>query len=284
MRKALPKTAEEAVQLLVEHRGAWVVSGGTTVMSNLLLSVLHEPKLLVSIERIEEAGRCDAASGWIGAGVRFSALHEASGWPTLVGSGIESHRPRTKAPTMHRITVGGRLLADGGASAFATTMMALGAEAELASPEGRRRAPLESILANPTRNNMQQSEILLGLWLSPLRAGNGQRVGEAYVEELSDGGQLKEGVAVMLSRAGDQIHAAQVALGGLDPLVGRARQVESALVGREGTEALFSIAGQTARQEVDPPEKTERPRDQRLAAFERITREAVAAAFADAGA
>ena len=74
MRKATPKTGEEAAQLLAESRGAWIVSGGTTVMSNLLMSVLRPPKMLVSIERIEEAGRFDSESGWIGAGVRFSAF------------------------------------------------------------------------------------------------------------------------------------------------------------------------------------------------------------------
>jgi CO/xanthine dehydrogenase FAD-binding subunit len=284
MRKATPKTGEEAAQLLAESRGAWIVSGGTTVMSNLLMSVLRPPKMLVSIERIEEAGRFDSESGWIGAGVRFAALHEAEGWPALVRTGVEQHRPRTKTPTMHRVTIGGRLMSDGGASALATAMMALGAEAELVSPAGRRRAPLETILANPTRNKLEQYELLLGLWLAPLREESGRRVGEAYVEELSGGGQVKESIAVMLSRAGDQISAAQVALGGLDPVVGRARQVESALIGRKGNAALFSIAGQTAREEVDPEDKEERPRDQRLANFERITGEAVAAAFTDAGA
>ena len=283
MRKLTPKTAEEAVQLLVENQNAWVFSGGSTVMSNLLLNVLRAPKVLVSIERIEEARRLDPESGWIGAAAKLLSLHDAPGWPLLVRTGIEHHRPRARTPTLHRITLGGRLLVDGGSSALATAMMTLGAEAELASPEGRRRVPLESILANPTRNNLHASEILLGVWLSPLREGDGCRVGEAYAEELSDGGQLKEAVAVMLARSGDQISAARVALGGLDPLVGRARLVETVLIGREGSEALFSIAGQTAREEVSPPDQEERPRDQRLAIFERITREAAAAAFAAAG-
>ena len=283
MNKRTPATAEEAVQILAESRNAWVVSGGTTVLSNLLLNVLRAPKVLVSIERIEGAQRIDPESGWIGAAVKLQSLHAAAGWPSLVRTAIEHHRPRASTPTMSNITLGGRLLVDGGSSALATAMMALGAEAELVSPEGRRRVPVESILANPTRNNLRPYEILLGIWLSPL-LDEGGCVGEAYAEELSASGQLKEAVAVTLARSGDQISAARVALGGLDPLVGRARLVETALVGREGSEDLFSIAGQTAREEVNPPDAKERPRDQRLAIFERITREATAAAFAAAGA
>ena len=284
MHKLTPTRAEEAVQILAKNRNAWVVSGGTTVMSNLLLNVLRTPKVLVSIERIEEAQHLDPESGWIGAAVKLTLLHDAPGWPGLMRTAIEHHRPRAQTPTLSRVTLGGRLLADGGSSALATAMMTLGAEAELVSPEGRRRVPVESILANPTRNNLRPYEILLGVRLSPLREEGGYRVGEAYAEELSDGGQLKEAVAVMLTRSGDQISAARVALGGLDPLVGRAKLVETALVGREGSEDLFSIAGQTAREEVNPPDKEERPRDQRLAIFERITREATSAAFAAAGA
>ena len=284
MNKRTPATAEEAVQILAESRNAWVVSGGTTVLSNLLLNVLRAPKVLVSIERIEEAQRIDPESGWIGAAVKLQSLHAAPGWPSLVRTAIEHHRPRASTPTMSNITLGGRLLVDGGSSALATAMMALGAEAELVSPEGRRRVPVESILANPTRNNLRLYEILLGVWLSPLLDEGDCRVGEAYAEELSASGQLKEAVAVTLARSGDQISAARVTLGGLDPLVGRARLVETALVGREGSEDLFSIAGQTAREEVNPPDAKERPRDQRLAIFERITREATAAAFAAAGA
>ena len=278
-RKVNPKTAEEAVALLTQTNDVQVVGGGTSVIYDQFLGKLRPPALLVGVDRIEEITRLDAARGWIGAGVRLDVARQAEGWPDLLRVAVDLHRVRGGTPVVRRATIGGRLLADGGSSSLAAVLVALDGEAELITPEGRERVPLEKILGWPRKPALPRHCILLGVQIRAPRAEAGQQLGADYREEITDGAPKGAAVAV-LTVEGDRIRTANVAVGGNHPGAVRARQVESTLVGRAGDEAVFALAGQTAREEIDPADDNVASRDERLDAVERLTREAVAAAFA----
>ena len=179
-----PATLAEAAQLLSQNPGALLLAGGTGLIANLRLG-LGSPKMLVSLEQVAELRgiRPSAGSLRIGAGVTLAQLMAESSVRERFAS-ICDAAATIAAPT-HRsaATVGGNLCLDtrcvfynqneawrrsngyclkyrgdtchvapqgkhchaAYSGDLAPVLLALGAEMEIVSAAGTRRAPLASL-------------------------------------------------------------------------------------------------------------------------------------------
>ena len=277
-----PKTLEEAVARLAEGN-ARIIGGGTSIiaetMNPMQATSMKPPAFLVNLQFIEETKQLDAVSGWIGSRALMREMVQHPDCPALLREAIGLHRPVTQTRVIRNATLGGRLVADGGSSALATALMALGGEAEIINRQGRERRPLEAALGAPRRPAFDHTGIIVGVHYAPAPTAGPGRSGGAYRQQSDAQGQPASAAAVVLAVAGGQIIEAGVALSGVGRIAQRARLVEAALLGRKGSEELFTMAGQTARGEGEAPGANEEAREERRAQIDQVTREAVAAAF-----
>ena len=112
------------------------------------------------------------------------------------------------------------------------SLLALGAEAEVASCNGLRRVPIQELYLGPGRSALEERhELLVGFWLRLKKAGQGS----AFRRIMRP-----QGVAIAilnmgawLERQGDVISAARIALGPAGPTPRRALKAEAVLLGRK---------------------------------------------------
>jgi len=130
-------------------------------------------------------------------------------------------------------TLGGNVAHALPAADGAIALTALEAEVEIASPAGRRRAPLLSLYRGVGQTTLAADEVLLGFYL-PLRAA-----GEASAFRRV---MRPQGVAVAilnmgvwLRRVGERIAAARIAVGPSGPVPRRMTAAEEALRGQPFT-------------------------------------------------
>lgn len=128
----------------------------------------------------------------------------------------------------------------------APALVALGARARVASPDGTRLVPIESFFVPPSedvrRETVLQSSELLTEVLLP-RPAAGQRSTYRKVRARGAWDFALAGVAVALSAAGGRVEGARVVLSGVAPVPWRAVDAEEVLNGsRLDDETVFRAA------------------------------------------
>ena len=151
MRYEAPKTLEQAIALLAGANGrARVLAGGTDLLIQLR-SGRAEPELLVDIKAIDEmrAIAVEAGGCRIGAAATCMELIEnaafAQAWPGIVDGIKYIGSIQVKG----RATMGGNLCNASPAADSVPSLIAAGAVACIAGPQGRREVPVEHFVTGP---------------------------------------------------------------------------------------------------------------------------------------
>ena len=147
-----PGSVDEAVRLLAGAKGnARVLAGGTDLLVQLRSGAAN-PDMLVDIKRISELRQIsgNAASGFvIGAAVSGAEIGEhkelAKAWPGLV----EGMELIGSTQIQGRATPGGNLCNASPAGDCTPGLVAAGAIAVIAGPNGRREIPVEQVPVSP---------------------------------------------------------------------------------------------------------------------------------------
>ncbi|MBI4081901.1 MAG: FAD binding domain-containing protein [Candidatus Lambdaproteobacteria bacterium] len=140
-------------------------------------------------------------------------------------------------------------------SDLALPLLALGAEAWLAGPQGERRLPLDAFFSgtdgDPRRETaLGAGELLTAVWLPPAPAG--WRGLHRKERDRTAGDFAVAGVAVGCAVEGGTIRHARVALGGLAPAPARSSAAEAVLDGRAPSRDLAERAAQAALAAAKP--------------------------------
>jgi carbon-monoxide dehydrogenase medium subunit len=156
-----PTSVAEALSVLNSTSGAKVLAGGQTLGPMLTLR-LAQPQVLVDITRIPElaavSGDSDAVT--IGATVTHAAIEDGrvpdptGGFLARVARGIAYRAVRTRG------TIGGSLAHADPSADWLACLMALGAEAVIASAGGRRRALLSTFVRGAMETELAPGELL----------------------------------------------------------------------------------------------------------------------------
>jgi carbon-monoxide dehydrogenase medium subunit len=176
----------------------------------------------------------------------------------------------------NRGTVGGAIAhADPAADAPALAL-ALDYSAVLRSSRGERVVPLDGFFVGPFQTAMEPDEILVSLRRGPLPAG---ATGSYQRLEQPASGYSMVGVCAIVASSGGSVSHARVALTGVGEVPYRAKAVEAALVGSDGSPAAVAAAAEHAADGQTVTSDIHADRDYRARMAVIYTRRAIEAAL-----
>jgi carbon-monoxide dehydrogenase medium subunit len=237
---------------------------------------LARPGKLVDIGRLDElkGSRATSDGGWeVGALTTYAEALAATqlDFTRDCINGIGDVQVRNRG------TVGGAISHADPASDLPALLLALDYSAALRSSRGERAVPLDGFFKGAFETDIAPDEILVKLVRGPLPAGtNGSYQKLAHPAS----GYSIVGVCAVVASSGGSISHARVALTGVGEVAYRAKAVESALMGSDGSADAVAAAaahaadGQTVNSDIYAD------RDYRSKMAEVYTRRAIDAALA----
>ena len=232
-----PKTVQEAVEALASAPSPAIpIAGGTDLMLDLQQGHHAPVHTLVDITEIAEMRALEIRDGrlFIGAGVPHNRIVESPLVQEHAQALVESCGLIGGPQVRNMATLGGNVAHALPAADGTIGMLALESEVEVASPQGRRRIPLQQVFAGPGKSTLESAEILVGFYL-PLR--------QAHQASAFNRVMRAQGIALPIlnlaawvERDGDIIRNARISVGPAGPTPFRARQTEAYLQGK-----IFSV-------------------------------------------
>jgi carbon-monoxide dehydrogenase medium subunit len=233
-------STQEAIELLGQHPEAKVLAGGHSLIPLMKLR-LANPTALVDIGRIEELKGISKADGIVSIGALTTHAELAAS--DLLASdcrllaeaaaGIADPQVRNKG------TLGGNIAHADPASDLPAVLVALGAEVELADPEGTRRVAAGDFFLGLLTSDVRHGELLTRIEVPA--AGSG--TGSAYLKvEHPASGYAVCGAAAVVTMEGGNCKAASLALNGVAATPVDADAVAAALVGTSADEGAIATA------------------------------------------
>jgi carbon-monoxide dehydrogenase medium subunit len=248
-----PNSINDACALLERHgEDAKLIAGGTALLIWMRMKLLN-PRVVISLAKIPgfDVIRFDPKNGLtIGAGARHRDIElnpdVRKHYPLLHETFRKVAQPRIR----NMATIGGNLcqgdpLTDPGAS-----LLALDAEAVLASSNGKRTAPLSEFFVDYYQTTIEAGEILTEIRVPPPVSG----LRWAHIKFLprSQEDFATVGVALALRLRGDTCDDVRLALNSVAPAILRAKRAEEILRKQKITDKLISEMAEVASSETDP--------------------------------
>ena len=255
LRYEVPGTVEAAVELLASAGGtAKLLAGGTDLLVQMRTDLV-EPDLVVNVKKIDEMRAITAENG----GFRFGAAvpgmelvrHDAfaAAWPGV----IDGTKLIGSIQIKGRASVGGNICNGSPAADSTPPMIAAGAVASVAGPNGRREVAVEDIVTGPGQTSIAQDEIVVSFFLP----GRPKNSGDAYLRFTPrtemDIAVVGAGVNITLDDGGT-CTAARVALGAVAPTPLLVRECADALIGTkldDGAMEKLAAAASAACRPID---------------------------------
>ena len=169
MRYETPDTLEAATALLGGADGAArVLAGGTDLLVQMRADLV-EPALLVDVKKIAELRRIAADDGGfrVGAAVTGMEVMEHDGFGRAWPGVAEAVKLIGSIQVRGRATMGGNLCNASPAADSVPALIAAGATAAIAGPEGRREIPVERVTTGPGATSLARDEILVAFGFPP---------------------------------------------------------------------------------------------------------------------
>ncbi|MEO5884905.1 MAG: xanthine dehydrogenase family protein subunit M [Candidatus Limnocylindrales bacterium] len=220
---------------------AKVIAGGMSLLPLMKLR-LASPGKLVDIGRLSELkGIRPTADGGleIGALATYAEILASTELPIAVQciSGIGDIQVRNRG------TVGGSISHADPASDLPALGLALDYSVVLRSSRGERTVPMDGFFESAFQTGIAPDELLVKLVRGPLPAGAG---GSYQKMEHPASGYSIVGVAAVVASDGGSVTHARVALTGVGEVAYRAKAVEAALLGSDGSSAAVAAAAEHA--------------------------------------
>ncbi|MEO1712014.1 MAG: xanthine dehydrogenase family protein subunit M, partial [Bacteroidota bacterium] len=247
-----PSTLNEAFALLHEYGDeAKILAGGHSLIPMMKLR-FSSPTHLIDINNIPDLNHIQEADGQlkIGALVREVDLEDSE----LINQKYHIFIDATKLiadPQVRNFgTIGGNIAHGDAANDHPAVMIALGAEVEISSPEGKRVVPIDEFFYGFYTTAVQHGEILTEIRVP---AADGKYGSAYYKVERKVGDYAAAGVATMVQIGEDGIcQKAGIGLTNVNPLPMRASRSEEVLVGSKLTDEVIEQAAKMASEDCNP--------------------------------
>lgn len=268
-------SVDDAVNALAASGGsAKVIAGGMSLLPLMKLR-LADPGTLIDIGRLSELramGPTTDGGFEVGALVTYADLLES----TVIGISRECIEGIGDVQVRNRGTVGGALSHADPASDLPALALALDYSFVLRSTRGERTVPSDGFFTGAFQTAMAPDELFIKGRRPALPAGTGG----AYRKLANPAsGYSIVGVAAVVAMSGGSVSHARVALTGVGEVAYRAKAVEAALLGSDGSAAAVAAASEHAAdgQTVNSDIHADRDYRTRMAAV--YTRRAIDAAL-----
>ena len=260
---ARPDTIAAALDAFADAGGdAAYIAGGQSLVPALALR-LQAPGVLIDIAHIDELRGVELDSGWL----RIGALTRHV--EALTDPLIARHAPLLREAAPHvahpairnKGTIGGSVALADPASEFPAMMLAMGAEIEIAGPDGRRRVPADTFFLDLYQTKLDPGELLVALHVPALRPS--QRW--AFDELARRRGDVAiVGCGILGDIQIDIFNEARIAFFSVGSTPMRARGAEAALVGATFDSSAIVNAQAALAEDLDPPDDEHVPAAMRL--------------------
>jgi CO/xanthine dehydrogenase FAD-binding subunit len=190
-----------------------VLAGGTDLLVQMRADIL-DPALIVDIKKIKETRAVTEEKGGfrIGAAVTGAELKEhptlKKVWPGV----IEAANLIGSTQIQGRATMGGNLCNGSPAADSVPALIAAGAVASIAGPQGRRDLPVEDVMLGPRKLALQKGEFVVSFLLPPRPPHSSDAYLRFIPRTEMDIAVVGAGVSLTADAAGT-ITAARVSLG-----------------------------------------------------------------------
>jgi CO/xanthine dehydrogenase FAD-binding subunit len=250
-----PASVEETLELLARYDGqARLISGGTDLIVELQegkcsAECLVDVTRIPGLDRIQQEGDCIV----LGSGVTFRRIKES---PLLQDGARVLAEAAASVGALQIQTVA--TLAGNVASALpaadgCVALVALDAEAEIATVDGRRWRPIGELFLGPGQSAVDPTrQMITAIRFPALGARQGsawERIGRRRALVLPI---LNCAVSVALDGDGQQLRWARIGLGPVAPVPFRARETEAFLAGQPAHDETFLRAAEIAANEAHP--------------------------------
>jgi carbon-monoxide dehydrogenase medium subunit len=217
--------------------GAKILAGGQSLLPLLKLRLASADQL-IDIGRIAELkGYRHTADG----GVEIGALTTYAEWQaaTDLPEVAEAIGLIADVQVRNRGTVGGAIAHADPASDATAIALAFEGNAVLRGPGGERVVPLDGFFEGPFQTGIHPDEILVAIRRGPLRPGT--RFAYRKLAQKASGYPIVGIAATLVAEGGTITHAA-IGVTGVHEHAFRAEDVESALIGSDGSPAAVAAA------------------------------------------
>jgi carbon-monoxide dehydrogenase medium subunit len=230
----LPHTVKEAIRILSQaHESARIMAGGSDLLLELEQGIHPPVKLLVDVTEIDEMCALEVRSSslFIGASVTISRLATSSlikeHAQALADAAILMANPQV----CNVATIGGNVAHALPAADGTISLLALDAQAEVASSDGRRKISLVSLFKGPGESALDpSSEILVGFYLPLHEEGQAS----AFSRRVNPQGIALAllNMAIWLERKEDRIADIHIVVGPSGPVPMRMLVAEKVFLGQ----------------------------------------------------
>lgn len=214
MRYEAPETLDAAVALLANAgEDTKVLAGGTDLLVQLRTDMIS-PAVVVDIKKIDETRTIAEEAGGlrVGAAVTSAELNEHDAFKAAWPGVAEAAYLIGSSQIQGRASLGGNLCNGSPAADSVPAMIAAGAIAKIAGPNGTREIPVEDVVVGPRKLSLTPGEFVVS-FLFPTRPPHSADAYQRFIPR-TEMDIAVVGCAVSLTRdAAGTITAARVGLG-----------------------------------------------------------------------
>ena len=252
---AAPTELDEAIRKLAAAGDSGrVLAGGTDIIVQLREG-LRSADLVVDVKKIPGLTQLELSGEQglhLGASVSCRQIYDdqyiAAAYPGLA----DAVRIIGGWQIQSRASVGGNLCNSSPAADAIPPLIAYGAQAQIAGPNGQRVVPVEEFCTGPGRNILQQGELLVALTLPSQPSGAGSAYQRFIPRNEMDIAVAGAASWVQLDKSGERIEQARVALSAVAPTPVFAAEASEWLTGQAASEEVFAEAGELAKRVASP--------------------------------
>jgi CO/xanthine dehydrogenase FAD-binding subunit len=250
----LPRTLEELWEILDKNPGAAIYAGGTDLLVKMR-SGLIDPSCLVCLERIGDLQgvRDRGEEVFIGPATKHSHLLEDPLIREHFQVLAKSVSFLASPPIRHMGTIGGNIVTASPAGDTLPALYVLGVEVEIGSLGRSRRLPLRSFIRGPGTVDLQDGEVLTGVWLKKAphwKIHHYEKIGRRKAQACA----IASMAAVLDVSHKGKIEKACLAWGSVGPMVVTSAMAEECITGG-------SLSLETLRSAVKHVEEAASPID-----------------------
>ncbi len=246
-----PRTVPEALRAIHEApQPAAFIAGGTDLLLDIETGRHPRPHTLVDVTDVDELQALEVRGDrlFVGAAVPVARVAASPLVRTHAQALAEACALIAGPQVRNLATLGGNVAHALPAADGTIALVALDAQAEVASPRGRRRVPLETLFLGPGRSALGHDELLVGFYLPLARPGQAS----AFRRVMRPQGVALPilNAAVWLRREGDRVADVGIAMGPSGPVPRRLRATEAALRGHALTPERVAAAKEALLREA----------------------------------
>ncbi|MFO1466694.1 MAG: xanthine dehydrogenase family protein subunit M [Steroidobacteraceae bacterium] len=243
---AAPRTLDDAVMLLHQHRShAAILAGGTDLIVAMRANTLR-PDIVVDVKRIPELLRIEHCSDSVSIGAAVSCRNLYRDVDLMRDYPILGDATRLigSVQIQGRASIGGNLCNAAPSGDAIPGLFVLAAQCEVRGPRGNRTVRVEDFCTGPRKSVLGEDELLVRLRIPKPADRSGASFVRFIPRNEMDIAIANAAAAVILTDSGDSILSARIAIGSVAPTVLLAKAAGEYLAGKPTTVAHIDAAAQ----------------------------------------